>query len=131
MAIRRNEALRRQSDFAVADTARALSKRGPTDSATPRRLIRDEVLATFGDRVDGMLLFGSRARGDARPDSDWDVAVLLKDERRGWSDLSAAGDVRYHILDETGEMVDILVLGQGMIDRSALGAAIRRDGVPL
>lgn len=26
-----------------------------------------------------VLLYGSRARGDARPDSDWDVMVLLND----------------------------------------------------
>ena len=26
------------------------------------------------------LLFGSRARGDARPDSDWDILVLLDKE---------------------------------------------------
>lgn len=27
-----------------------------------------------------VMLFGSRARGDARPDSDWDVMVLLDDK---------------------------------------------------
>ena len=25
-----------------------------------------------------ILLFGSRARGDARPDSDWDILIILK-----------------------------------------------------
>jgi len=28
-----------------------------------------------------ILLFGSQARGDARPDSDWDVLVLLDKEK--------------------------------------------------
>ena len=28
-----------------------------------------------------ILLFGSRARGDARPDSDWDVLILLDKEK--------------------------------------------------
>ena len=27
-----------------------------------------------------VMLFGSRARGDARPDSDWDVMVLIDDK---------------------------------------------------
>lgn len=29
-----------------------------------------------------VLLFGSRARGEARPDSDWDVMVLLNDNSK-------------------------------------------------
>jgi predicted nucleotidyltransferase len=29
-----------------------------------------------------VLLFGSRARGEARPDSDWDVMVLLNDQSK-------------------------------------------------
>ena len=32
----------------------------------------------YGDRIERVVLFGSRARGDARPDSDWDVAVFLR-----------------------------------------------------
>ena len=36
-----------------------------------------------------VILFGSRARGDARPDSDWDVMVLL-------SDASGAGQWDVH-----------------------------------
>jgi predicted nucleotidyltransferase len=33
----------------------------------------------YGDRLKGVYLYGSRARGDARPDSDVDVAVVLDD----------------------------------------------------
>ncbi|MGO8801135.1 MAG: nucleotidyltransferase domain-containing protein [Roseiarcus sp.] len=33
----------------------------------------------YGERIERVVLFGSRARGDARPDSDYDVAVFLKD----------------------------------------------------
>lgn len=39
---------------------------------------RAHEVAPAGSRV---LLFGSRARGDARKDSDWDVLVLLDKER--------------------------------------------------
>ncbi len=33
----------------------------------------------YGDRIERVVLFGSRACGDAREDSDYDVAVFLKD----------------------------------------------------
>ncbi len=33
----------------------------------------------YGARLERIVLFGSRARGEARPDSDYDVAVFLKD----------------------------------------------------
>ena len=37
-----------------------------------------KAVAPKGSEV---ILFGSRARGDARPDSDWDVLILLDKER--------------------------------------------------
>ncbi len=50
-------------------------------------LIHDPVLARFraalddiyDDQIERVVLFGSRARGDAGADSDYDVAVFLKD----------------------------------------------------
>jgi len=42
--------------------------------------LRQEISQLLGEKLDRMLLFGSRARGDARPDSDVDVLVILKDE---------------------------------------------------
>jgi predicted nucleotidyltransferase len=40
---------------------------------------RAAVTEIYGDRVERVVLFGSRARGDAREDSDYDVAVFLRD----------------------------------------------------
>ena len=37
---------------------------------------------------DRMILFGSQARGDARPDSDWDLLVLLDKDKITYEDES-------------------------------------------
>jgi uncharacterized protein len=37
-----------------------------------------ELEALYGSRLKRVLLYGSRARGDYRPDSDYDVLVVLE-----------------------------------------------------
>ena len=40
---------------------------------------RAALAEVYGARIERIVLYGSRARGDARPDSDYDVAVFLRD----------------------------------------------------
>lgn len=48
---------------------------------------REEILKGIKECVDSVvpdakvILFGSRARGDAREDSDWDILILLDKEK--------------------------------------------------
>ena len=84
------------------------------------------------------ILYGSRARGDHRPDSDADIAVILKGERGDRSKV--AGDlagIEFHVLMETGVMVQGLPLWEDELARpetftnSALIENIIREGVHL
>jgi predicted nucleotidyltransferase len=51
----------------------------------------------------GAIVYGSRARGTHRPDSDADVAVLLKGEhQRVLPTTLAMADLAYDVLLETG-----------------------------
>jgi predicted nucleotidyltransferase len=54
----------------------------------------------------GAVLFGSRARRNHRPDSDADVAVLLRGPRGAFRDTELAlADIAYDVLLETGVLV--------------------------
>jgi uncharacterized protein len=48
------------------------------DRAVVDRL-RERIIHTFGARVRRAILFGSRARGDALPESDYDVLVVFNE----------------------------------------------------
>jgi uncharacterized protein len=78
------------------------------------RLAHDPVLVRFravlaeiyGARLERVVLFGSRARGDARPDSDYDVAVFLTSLPDRWAELDRLADLRVRFIDHTGLFFD-------------------------
>jgi len=41
--------------------------------------IKDELELLLGESLQAIYLYGSRARGDARPDSDMDLLIVLRD----------------------------------------------------
>ncbi len=89
----------------------------------------------YGDRLERVVLFGSRARGDAQPDSDYDVAVFL-DCLNGpsdrWAELRRLADLRVKFIDETGVFFDAKPYPAGAYrDRSPLMHEIRREGLDL
>ncbi len=73
----------------------------------------DEI---YGNRLDRVVLFGSRARGDARPDSDYDVAVFLRDMPDRFKELYRLADLSTDIIDETGEFIHAMAYRAGAYD---------------
>ncbi|MEA3401232.1 MAG: nucleotidyltransferase domain-containing protein [Armatimonadota bacterium] len=57
------------------------------------RQLRAELEELYGERLKGLYLFGSRARGDAEPDSDVDVAVVLDDFDSAFEEIDRMAEV--------------------------------------
>ena len=54
-------------------------------------LVGRRIRESFGNRVDEVIIFGSRVRGNSREDSDLDVLLILKDgvKEGDWDSISA------------------------------------------
>jgi uncharacterized protein len=91
---------------------------------------RQALDRTYGPgKIERVVLFGSRARGDARPDSDYDIAVFLFDPSPLWDDLGTLARITTAILDDTGAVISAKPFAAGShTERSPLMREIRRDG---
>jgi len=100
----------------------------------------DPVLARFraavgemyGNRLERIVLFGSRARGDAGEDSDYDVAIFLKSLPDRWAELDRLANLRVRFIDETGAFFDAKPYPATEYgERSPLMHEIRLEGIEL
>ena len=91
---------------------------------------RAALQALYGERIERVVLYGSRARGDARADSDYDVAVFLKDLGDRWNEIDRIVALEGEILDETGAVINALPFGAGSYnERAPLMHEIRLEGI--
>jgi uncharacterized protein len=67
--------------------------------------IKQRLNETLGDNVERIILFGSRTRGDAHKDSDYDVLLLVKKRTSEMEDQ--INDIAYEMLDRYGKLVMI------------------------
>ena len=93
------------------------------------RKMLDEI---YGDRIERVVLFGSRARGDAHAESDYDVAVFLYDMDDRDAEMGRLADLGTSLIYETGEFVHAMPYRAGAYnERTPLMLGIRKDGIDL
>jgi predicted nucleotidyltransferase len=96
---------------------------------------RAALTEMYGDRLERVVLFGSRARGDGQPAADYDVAVFLNGMNGPsdrWAELHKLAALRVKFLDETGAFFEAKPYPAGAYrERSPLMHEIRREGLDL
>jgi predicted nucleotidyltransferase len=84
----------------------AMDKAVTSDPAL--RSFQAAVAELYGDALNRLVLFGSRARGDAKPDSDYDLAVFLKESDDLWAEWGRLADLRSRFLNEGGPFFEAI-----------------------
>ena len=75
-----------------------------------------EVCRELGIGLEEVILFGSRARGDFRKDSDWDILIITERELEWRKRLRLSGEVRKR-LAKRGMPVDVLIISREKLER--------------
>lgn len=101
----------------------------PEDASDPvlAEILRRLVTAYQPERI---YLFGSKGRGDAGPDSDYDLLLIVPDDAPAARRRSR---LAYEVLRGTGTAADVLVWPKSNFDRrlhvvASLPATVVREG---
>jgi uncharacterized protein len=93
---------------------------------------RSALGESYGERLERVVLFGSRARGDAQPGSDYDIAVFLRDLDSFGVEAGRIAAIGTDILYDTGAVINAIPFKAGAYrERTGLMLELRRDGLDL
>ncbi len=93
--------------------------------------LRQGLEQIYGDRLQRMILFGSQARGDAQPESDVDVMVVLAGNIRAADEIERAGGVTSDLSLEFNTVLSCLFISSERFEteRSPLLLNVRKEGI--
>ncbi len=73
------------------------------------------LILPLGEEIKEVYLFGSRCRDDWRPDSDYDILIVVKKKDRGL--ISKLYDAVMDILLDTGRLISLKIFTASEFDR--------------
>ena len=94
--------------------------------------LKEGLVDIYGDRLKGVYLYGSYARGDYRPGSDVDMMILLSDYEDYWKEWQLSSDYVSDVSLEHDVTVSCILVKEiqwKQSDKPVLHN-IRREGLP-
>jgi len=70
------------------------------------RKIKSSLKKVYGERLSGIILYGSEARGEGKKDSDIDILVLLNGPVTSWRDIKIAAKALYPLMLRLDRIID-------------------------
>ena len=95
--------------------------------------LRSHFEELYGARLTQMVLYGSQARGDARPDSDIDVLVVLKGQVNPGEEIKRTSYIRADLSLQNDEVISCLFMDEQRFIHynGPLLRNIRKEGIAL
>jgi uncharacterized protein len=92
--------------------------------------LKSELAKLYGPRLKQILLYGSRARGDHRADSDYDVLVVLTPPFDWWEEVKRMAEISSQHTFDTGAILSLRpVTPEQIQERTGFMHEVRREGV--
>lgn len=104
-----------------------------TDLASILQTLRAKLEQVLGEKVQAVYLFGSRARGDAAPDSDVDVLIVVRGAFDYWDLLGRTSEVVSALSLQHDVVISRCFVTQEQFERgqSPFMLNVRREAVPV
>ena len=95
--------------------------------------VRSELEKLYGNRLRGVLLFGSAARDKLDQDSDIDIAIILDEIPNRFAEHERTGDLASQVSLEYNTLVTFLFIAQSDFNEGlfTIHRVIKREGVPV
>jgi len=95
--------------------------------------LRSGLAQLLGNRLEAVYLYGSQARGDARPASDIDVLVVLRGEFDYFQTLNQISDLAWNLSLENDVVIAQVLVSEEKFARadSPFLMNVHREAVPL
>lgn len=94
--------------------------------------LRARLDALYGARLVRVVLFGSYARGEATPESDVDVLVVLRGTVSAYDEAWTLADTDVDLMEQFGLVTGFVTISEATAARDwPLLRNVREDGIPI